>query len=344
MFRFANPEYLYLLIVLPFLLLLFLYALKRRKSNIKKIGNPILLRTLMPEASVIRLHVKFWLIFAAIASLIIVIAGPQFGSKKDKVKHEGVEIMIALDVSNSMLSQDKDMAVSRLERAKQVISKIVDNLKNDKVGLVVFAGDAYIQMPITSDYLSAKMFLSTINPSLIPVQGTAIGKAINLSEHSFTPDQGSDKTIIVITDGENHEDDAVAAAEHAAENNIRVHILGIGSLDGSPIPIGNTGNFRKDKDGNFIITKLNEAMCRQIAHAGKGLYARVDNSNSALKAMQDEIDKMNKGEMESVVYTDYSEQFPIFAWIVLILLIGEFFILDRKNRLFSKVKLFGNKF
>jgi Ca-activated chloride channel family protein len=321
-----------------------LYALKSRKKNIGKIGNPKLLRTLMPEASTARLYVKFWLIFATVALLVIMIAGPQFGSKRDKVTHEGVEIMIALDVSNSMLSQDKDLAVDRLERAKQVVSKIVDNLKSDKVGLVVFAGDAYIQMPITTDYLSAKLFLSTINPSIVPIQGTAVGKAISLSEQSFTSDQTSDKTIIVITDGENHEDDAVAAAGHAAENNIRVHILGIGSLDGSPIPIGNTGNFRKDKDGNFIISKLDEAMCRQIAHAGKGIYARVDNSNSALKAIQGEISKMNKGEMESVMYTDYDEQFPVFAWFVLILLIGEFFILDRKNRLFRKVKLFGNKF
>ncbi len=343
MFRFANPEYLYLLIILPFLLLLFFFALRLRKKNIRKFGNPKLLKLLMPEASVARLHVKFWLLFAAVALLIIAIAGPQFGAKLDKVKRQGVEVIIALDVSNSMMSQDRDLPVNRLEKAKQIISKIVDNLDNDKVGLIVFAGDAYIQLPITSDFISAKMFLSSINPSLVPIQGTAIGKAIQLAQQSFTSDENAGKTIIVITDGENHEDDAASAAEKAAENNIRVHVIGIGSLEGSPIPVGNTNNFRRDKDGNIIVTKLNEAMCQQIAHAGKGIYARADNSNSALRALKSEIDKMQKSEMDSVVYTEYNEQFPIFAWFVLFLLIGEFFVLDRKNRLFRKVKLFEGK-
>ncbi|MCL1943374.1 MAG: VWA domain-containing protein [Candidatus Azobacteroides sp.] len=340
MFRFENPGYLYLLIILPLLLILFFYALNLRKKNLEKFGNPKLLKFFMPEASLARIWVKFWLAFVAAAFLIIVIAGPQFGSKRENVKREGVEIMIALDVSNSMLSQDKDLSAARLEKAKQLVSKIIDNLKNDKVGLVVFAGDAYIQMPITTDFMSAKMFLSSINPNIVPIQGTAIGKAIALSERSFTSDEGAGKAIIVITDGENHEDDAVAAATHAAENNILVHVVGIGSLEGSPIPIGNTNNFRKDKDGNIIVSKLNEAMCRQIAHAGKGIYARADNSNSALKALQDEINKMGKSEMDSVVYTEYNEQFPIFAWFALLLLLGEFFVMERKNRLFRKVKLF----
>ena len=307
----------------------------------RKFGNPGLLRFLMPESSVPRMHVKFWLIFITAILLVIIIIGPQSGAKKESTKREGIEVMIALDVSNSMLSKDKDLYFSRLEKAKQIISKIVDDMNNDKVGLVVFAGDAYVQMPITSDYVSAKIFLSSINPSLVPVQGTAIGKAINLSESSFTSNEMPGKAIIVITDGENHEDDAVAAAKQAEANGKRVHVIGIGSLDGSPIPIGKTNDFRKDKDGNFVVSKLNESMCQQIAQAGKGIYARADNSNGALKALKKELDGMKKGESEGTVYAEYNELFPIFAWFVLVLLIAEFFILDRKNRLFSKVRLFG---
>ena len=340
MFKLAHSEYLYLFIVLPFLMLLFFYALNVRKKKIREFGNPKLLRVLMPESSVPRMHVKFWLIFIVTALLIIIIIGPQSGAKRDSVKREGIEVMIALDVSNSMLSQDKELSVNRLERAKQIVSKVLDNMNNDKVGLIVFAGDAYIQMPITSDYEAAKIFLSSINPSLVPVQGTAIGKAINLSERSFTSNDVAEKTIIIITDGENHEDDAPAASKQAADNNISVHVIGIGSPEGSPIPIGNTSAFRQDKDGNFIVSKLNELMCKQIAESGKGIYARADNSNGALRALSNELDSMKKGESESVVYTEYNEQFSIFAWFVLVLLIVEFFILDRKNRLFGKVRLF----
>lgn len=343
-FRFANPEYLYFLFLLPLLLILFLWTLNVRKKNLRKFGDTVLLKSLMPEVSVVRLHVKFWLFFFAVALVIIAIAQPQFGSKTGKAKKEGVEIMIALDVSNSMLSHDKELAVNRLDKAKQIISKLIDNLGNDKVGLIVFAGDAYIQLPITTDYISAKMFLSSINPNLVPVQGTAIGRAIGLAHQSFTTDESTEKTIIVLTDGENHEDNAVEVAEAAAENNIRVHVVGIGSLDGSPIPVSTnmTDNFRRDKDGNIIITKLNETMAQQIAHAGKGKYIRADNSNGAQKALEEEINRMNKSEFEATVYTEYDEQFPIFIWGALLLLLIEFFLLDRKNRLIGKLRLFEN--
>ena len=218
---------------------------------------------------------------------------------------------------------------------------MVDDMNNDKVGLIVFAGDAYVQMPITADYISAKIFLSSINPSLVPVQGTAIGKAIELSERSFTSNEMPGKAIIVITDGENHEDDAVAAAKQAADKNMRVHVIGIGSLEGSPIPVGKTNNFRKDKEGNFVVSKLNESMCQQIAQAGKGIYVRADNTNTAMRTLQNEIDKMEQTELDSKIVSEYDEQFPTLAWIVLVLLTTEFLILERKNRLFSKIKLFS---
>lgn len=339
MFRFAHPDFLYLLFILPVLIAFYIYAMILKKKAIKKYGNPELLAELMPEVSPKRQHLKFWLLFGAITMVIFVIAGPQFGSKLETVKRQGVEIMVCLDVSNSMLAED--VSPNRLDKAKQMLSKLTDGFKDDKMGLIVFAGDAFTQLPITSDYISAKMFLSSINPSMVSTQGTAIGSAINLAMRSFTPSETSDKTIILITDGENHEDDAVKAATAAAEKNIHVNIVGMGDPKGSPIPVAGANNYMKDKDGNVVITKLNEQMCQEIAAAGNGMYVRADNTNSALKALQKEIEKMNKSELDSKVYSEYNEQFQTLAWIVLILLIADFLTLDRKNRIFRKVKLFS---
>lgn len=339
MFRFANPEFLYLLLILPALIVFYIYAVIQKRRAVKRYGNPALLVELMPDVSPKRQHLKFWLSFAAIALMIFVIAGPQFGSKLETVKRQGVEIMVCLDVSNSMLSED--VAPSRLAKAKQMLAKLTDGLSNDKVGMIVFAGDAFTQLPITSDYISAKMFLSSISPEMISTQGTAIGAAINLAARSFTPNETSDKAIIVITDGENHEDDAVGAAKMASDKGILVNIVGIGDPKGAPIPMGNANNYMKDNAGNVVITKLNEQMCQEIAAAGNGMYVRADNTNSALRALQKEIEKMNKTEMDSKVYSEYDEQFQILAWIALILLIGDVLTLDRKNRIFKKIKLFS---
>lgn len=339
MFRFAHPDFLYLLFILPALIVFYIYAMAQKKKAIKKYGNLELLAELMPEVSRGRQRLKFWLLFGAIAMVIFVIAGPQFGSKLETVKRQGVEIMVCLDVSNSMLAED--VSPNRLEKAKQMLSKLTDGFNDDKMGLIVFAGDAFTQLPITSDYVSAKMFLSSINPSMVSTQGTAIGAAINLALRSFTPSETSDKTIILITDGENHEDDAVKAAAAAAEKNIHVNIVGMGDPKGSPIPIAGANNYMKDKDGNVVITKLNEQMCQEIVAAGNGMYVRADNTNSAQKALQKEIEKMNKSELDSKVYSEYNEQFQTLAWIALILLIAEFLILERKNRVFKKVKLFS---
>lgn len=339
MFRFAHPDFLYLLFLLPALVAFYVYAMIVKRKAIKKYGNPTLLAELMPEVSTKRQHLKFWLLFGAITMVIFIIAGPQFGSKLETVKRQGVEIMVCLDVSNSMLAED--VSPNRLDKAKQMLSRLTDGFTNDKVGLIVFAGDAFTQLPITSDYISAKMFLSSINPSMVSTQGTAIGAAINLAARSFTPNETTDKAIILITDGENHEDDAIGAAKAAAEKGIHVNIVGMGDPKGSPIPIQGSNNYMKDKDGNVVITKLNEQMGQEIAAAGNGMYVRADNTNSALKALQKEIEKMNKTELDSKVYSEYDEQFQIFAWIALFLLIADFMTLDRKNRIFRKVKLFS---
>ena len=247
--------------------------------------------------------------------------------------------MVCLDVSNSMLAED--ISPNRLEKAKQMLSRLTDGFENDKVGLIIFAGDAFTQLPITSDYISAKMFLSSINPSMVSAQGTAIGAAIDLAMRSFSPNEAADKAIILITDGENHEGNAVESAQSAAGKNIHVSVVGMGQPNGSPIPVGSNQDFMKDEQGNVVITKLNEQMCQEIAAAGQGIYVRADNTNNALKTLQAEVGKMAKAEVESKVYTEYDEQFQTIAWIGLFLLMLEILVLERKSRIFRKVKLFS---
>ena len=341
MFRFANSDYLFLLFILPVIILVFILLLKGKNKAIKRFGNPELLKQLMPEFSNVRPVFKLSFILLTLAFIILAMARPQFGSKLQEVKREGVEIVIALDVSNSMLAED--LQPNRLERAKQAISKLIDKLENDKVGLIVFAGDAYIQLPITTDYAAAKMFLSTLSTDIVPKQGTAIGSAIDLASRCFTPDTKAGKAIIVMTDGENHEDDAIEATKRAVEKGITVHAIGIGMPRGVPIPIrGMYGqvNYRKDKEGNTVLSKLNENLLQQIAAAGNGTYIRATNSKIGLNEIFDEIGKMNKEEYEAKVYADYDDQFQYFIAIALLFIVLEFFVLERKNKWLSNLKLF----
>lgn len=344
MFRFAHPEYLFLLIAIPVLVGLFIYSQYIRKKKIRLFGNPDLLAELMPHVSYVRPQVKFYMQLLAIILIIVVLAQPQFGTKMEKEKRKGIEVMIALDVSNSMMAQD--LQPNRLEKSKQVLSKLVDDMTEDKVGLVVFAGDAYTQLPITVDYVSAKMFLSTISPKLVPRQGTAIGTAVDMCIKSFgenTEKNEAGRAIIVITDGENHEDDAVAAAKLALEKGIVVHVIGMGKIEGAPIPVDGTMSFWKDKDGNVVVSKLNEDMCKNIAQAGGGVYVRADNSNGAYKVITKELDKLAKSEIKTQVFSDYNEQFQSFALFALILLLIDTFIFDRQNKKLSRLRIFNLK-
>jgi len=341
MFRFAHPEYLFLFLIIPVLVGIFIYTNILKKRKLRLFGNPEILAQLMPNVSVVRPQVKFYMVLTAIFFLIIVLAQPQFGTKVENVKRQGIEVMIALDVSNSMMAQD--IQPNRLEKSKQILSKLVDGLTNDKIGLVVFAGDAYTQLPITVDYVSAKMFLSSISPQLVPRQGTAIGSAVDLAIKSFGTKSEAGRAIIVITDGENHEDDAIGAAKLAAENGITVHVIGMGNIDGAPIPIDGTMSFWKDKEGNVVVSKLNEEMCKNIAAAGKGTYVRADNSGSAFKVINKELDKLAKSDIKTSVFSDYNEQFQSFALLALFLLIVEFFIFNRINKRLSRLKIFDLK-
>lgn len=343
LYRFANPEYLYLLLLLPVLILLFLINNYRKKRAIQRLGNKELILQLMPEMSRVRPLVKFILQVIAVLSGIIILARPQFGSKIEEVKRQGVEVIIALDVSNSMMAED--IQPDRLTRAKQSISRLVDNLDNDKIGLIVFAGDAYTQIPVTVDYVSAKMFLSTINTQMVPKQGTAIGAAINLGMRSFTPGEGKSKAMIIITDGENHEDDPVKQAEEAAKAGVVIHTIGIGSTEGVPIPVTTYGkkDYLKDIEGNTVITRLDEDILKKIAIATGGTYIRASSSDIGLDEIFGKIKQMKKQELDSTMYTEYNDQFQIFAAIALIMLVIDFIVMERKNRRFSHIKLFRLK-
>lgn len=339
MFRFENPEFLYLFIALPFLVALYVWLNIRKRNDVKKMGTLSLLKQMMPELSLKRSYLKFWIIVAALSVGIIMIARPQFGTKVETVNKKGIELVIAMDVSNSMLA--RDVSPDRLSRAKQILTRIIDDRKEDQVALIVFAGEAFVQMPMTSDSQSAKMFLSTIDPSLVPVQGTAIGDAIGLGVNSFTSEKDVDKAMIIITDGEDHEGNAMEAAQQASEKGIMVNVLGIGSPEGTPIPREeNSNNYKTDNEGNVVVSRLNEQMCKDIAQAGKGLYVQADNSNAALRALETELDKLQTKDSQSLSYSEYDEKFPIFAWILLILLIMEVLIYDKKNPLFKNIHLF----
>ena len=340
MFRFEEPTYLYLLAALPLIAILRWVLERKQLKRLKLFGDPTLLRHLMPDVSKMRPVVKFWMLLAAMALIIVMMARPQMGTRISHEKRTGIESIIAMDISNSMLAED--VTPSRLDRTKMMVENLVDNFTDDKIGLIVFAGDAFVQLPITSDYVSAKMFLSEIEPSLIATQGTDIATAINMAANSFTQQQGVGKAIIVITDGEDHEGGALEAAKAAKKKGMRVYVLGVGSDKGAPIPLGN-GDYMKDRTGNTVMTKLNEEMCRQIAEAGGGAYIHVDNNTNAQRQLDSELAKLSKKEMQSTIYSDYDEQFQAFGIIAIILLILEICILESKNPIARRLNIFGRK-
>ena len=341
MFRFANIEILWLLVSVPVFVAAYWVYTVRKRRELEAFGDAELMDQLMPNASRVRPTVKFSIVMVALTLLIFAAARPQFGQSERTEKRQGIEAIVALGISNSMLAED--VAPNRLDRAKQMLNKLMDNMVNDKVGLVVFAGDAFVQLPITCDYVSAKMFLNSIKPELIKTQGTAIGQALNTSIRCFGERSDASRAIILITDGENHEDDAVAVAQRAKEEGIQVMVVGIGKPEGSPIPVPGTNNFMKDRQGNVVVSRLNEDMCREIAEAGDGIYVRCDNTNTATKAIQKELDKLATQEIETQVFTDYNEQFQSFAFIALFLLVLDFFIFNRKNKSLTRLDIFGEK-
>ena len=320
MFSFANPEYLYLLILIPVIFGLFLLSRMIRAKNIKKYGNPALLEAQMPDVSKYKPWIKISIQLVALALIVIILARPRAmgNSKAETINVQGIEVMVALDVSNSMLasSTDDPNGISRLQQAKLLLEKLIDKLGNDKVGLIVFAGDAYTQIPITADFVSAKMFLSNIEPSMVPTQGTAIGAAIKMAANSFTADDKIQKSIILITDGENHEDDAVEAAKDAHDKGIQINVLGV------------------------VITQPNEQIAQDVANAGKGIYVSGTNRD-ALNVLDARLKELSKSNISKNVFSPNDEQFPVFAWVALALLICDIFVLDRKISWLKNINFFS---
>ena len=343
MIQFAHREILWFLIATLVMLGGYMLYWRHRKRSMARMGDRELMEGLMPDASSAAHHWKFILLLIGTTLLIIAASGPRLGSKLEEVEIKGREIIIALDVSNSMLAED--IKPSRLERSRQMINRMVDRMSNDKIGLIVFAGDAYTQIPITDDYPSVKMFLAGAGPDMVSRQGTAIGAAIRLAARSFSTSSESasagqavpSQAIVVITDGENHEDDAVGAASAAAEEGIRVYTVGLGDPNGVPIPVtpGSKSN-RRDRDGQVVVSKLNEKLLKEVAGAGKGAYISGDRINSLV----DELDQLQKKELSSRVFSEFAERFQYFAGFALLFLVLEFLIRSRKNPLLKRYNLF----
>lgn len=336
MFRFAYPQFLYLLLLVPLAVGLFLLYRRAQRRRIIRFGDMQLLEQLMPEASHKRIRTKFILMSTALTLMIFALAQPQFGAKLQEMKREGVEIMLVVDVSNSMLAED--FAPNRLERTKNAVNRLIEQLDKDRVGMVVFAGDAFIQLPITSDYISAKSFVSGLSPRMVPVQGTDMSKAIQLATRSFSDQSFQSRAIILITDGESHDDDPVAAAQMAREAGVVIFTVGIGTPEGAPIYID--GQMMKDEEGNMVVTKLDEQTLQQIAVVTGGAYVRATERTVGLDEILRQIGQMEKKEFTSLVFSEYNDQFYYLLGIALILLVAEFFVLDRKNRLMARFSIF----
>jgi Ca-activated chloride channel family protein len=342
MFRFEHIEYLYALLLIPFFSTLFILLMIWKKKAVRKFGDWDVIAQLMPLLSSRKLVLKFIILMLAFGFLIIGIANPQIGSKLEKVQRKGADLVIALDVSNSMLSQD--IRPDRLTRSVQGISKLVDRLEGDRLGIVVFAGKAYVQLPITTDYSAAKMFLSTISTQMAPSQGTAISEAIELSVQSFQEDERS-KAIIIITDGEDHEGNVLEAAKVATDKGIKIFTIGMGSPEGSPIPqfdaYGRQTGYKADRQGQTIVSKLDETTLQQLASAGNGIYVRASSGQDGLARILDEINALEKQEIETKMFSEYEGRFQYFLAISLFLLILELLIPERKSKWADKIKLFN---
>ena len=339
MFRFAHIEYFWLLLLVPLLVAVMEWSLAERKRKVTRLATSAAFAKLSPESSTKKLRTKFWLLMLALVALIFAAARPQMGSKLSEVEREGVEIMVAVDVSNSMLASD--FAPNRLERTKYAVERVIEGLSEDRIGVIVFAGDAYVQLPITADYLTARNFVRQISTSQVTRQGTAIGAAIELATRSFSSQSESSRVLVLVTDGENHEDDALAMAEKAAAQGVKIYTIGIGTPEGAPISIGD--DFIRDEKGEIVVSKLDEEVLQKIAVTTGGAYVRATTANVGLGDIISLINRTEKSKFKSEVFEEYNELYPIPLAIALVLLLLECVVLPRKNRVLARFNLFGEK-
>lgn len=343
MFKFEHTFFFYVFAVLPIMVLLVVFYFVSRKKKLKRLGEVYLISNLLPYASKRKRIIKTILFLLGFSSLILALCNLQTGSKLTEVKREGADIIVCLDVSNSMLAQD--LSPDRLTRAKYALEKMIDALEGDRLGLVIFAGEAYVQLPITTDYSAAKLFLEAIGPGMVPVQGTNLSEAIIKASESFSNDEGKNRAIILITDGENHESEAIQAAEEAYKKGIMINTIGIGSVNGVPIPLISNGvvkGYRKDKEGQTVITKLNVDLLKTIASKADGVFVQASQADMGLGAVLDKINELDKAQIESKMYTDYEDQFQWFLGLALILFLIEFLISERVSEWFKRINLFNN--
>ena len=336
MFRFANPDILWLLVLVPAMVLVLVLVARARRKALDRFAAGEALRELMPDVSQGRVRLKAALFIVAAAAVIIAAARPQFGSKLREQKSEGIEMMLVVDVSNSMLAED--FSPSRLDRTRYAIDKLFSSLHQDRVGMVVFAGEAKVQLPITTDYRMAKAFAKRLAPTLVSVQGTDLGQALSLATLSFSNAKDKSRAIILITDGEAHDANAIEAAHRAAEQGIRLFCIGIGTPEGAPIKIG--GEFIRDEHGDMVVSRLNEKMLQEIAEIGDGGYIRATNQAFGLTEIVDKLNEMERGEQTSLQFEEYNEQFPVFLWVALVLLLLDSLILDRRNPRLRRFNIF----
>lgn len=339
MFRFANTEYLYLLLLLPIMAVVFELMLSKRRKSLARFASAGAMMRLAPDMSIAKLRWKFWIFVVAVALVVVAAARPQAGSKLREVEREGVEIMVAIDVSNSMLASD--FSPNRLERTKYAVSRVIEGLSEERIGVVVFAGDAYVQLPITSDYLTARNFVERISPTQVTKQGTAIGAAIDLATSAFSSDSEGSRVVVLVTDGENHEDDALAAAERAAEKGVQVYTIGIGTPEGAPINIGD--DFVRDDKGEIVVSKLDETTLQKIAATTGGAYIRATAASVGVQEIVDKINRTEKSKFKTEIFEEYDEKFHIPLVAALVLLLVELVILPRRNRVLARFNLFGGK-
>ena len=338
--RFLYPELLFLLLLPVLLIVPVLYRTHVQRKKLKEFGQTDLVRELMPDLSLRRKLGKDLILLFAFAFMILALARPQMGAKTEKVKLEGIEMMVALDISNSMRATDA--SPSRLALARNIVSRVIDKMSNNKIGLIFFAGDAFVQMPITSDFISAKMFLDNASPDLIEAQGTEIGKAVRMARYSFSKDNKAKKAIVLITDGENHDGDATREVEAAKKEGILVSVIGVGTEEGGPIKMDD-GNYLTDENGQMVVTKLNTQMAKEIASAAGGVFIHAEDVSGSVRALEKSLEKLEKTELESTIYSAYNEVYQYFLFPAILLLVLEFVILGRKNRYFERMKLFERK-
>lgn len=340
--EFHNPKWVWAFTVIPMIALIYLMVIREKNAKLKLLAVPHLISLLVPDISSTRSVLRFLLLRYGIAFLILALIDPKVGTKLQEVSTEGVDVMIALDVSNSMKAED--LSPNRLDLSKLSIERLINRMTGDRLGIVVFAGDAYVQLPITSDYEAAKLFLGGIDTDIVSNQGTAIGTAIDLCRESFDPKSESGKAIIIITDGENHEDNAIASAARAQEIGIVVHAIGMGTPEGSPIPIynryGKRTGFQKDRNGNTVVTALNENMLRKVVEAGSGVFIRANTSSVGLNSLMKQLKSMEQGEAEMLMFSEYAHRFQFFLAIGLFFILLEATISKKKKKWSEALNIF----